>query len=250
MKQAFFLYIILLLVLFSSSLKAEDVRVAVASNFLVTLKAIKVAYEAEKRNDSIVIISGSTGKLYSQIMRDAPYDILLSADARHTEKLVAKGKAVTGSRFVYAQGQLVLWGKAFNKSMTLDAIPGLLEVRFAMANPRTAPYGLAASQVLKRFDLPKLSSKSIIRGENINQVFQFLATGNVSVGFVALSQVLNPNNPYNRTNYWHIPATYYEPLLQEAALLTYGKDKPPAVNFLQYLKGKKARQIMARYGYL
>lgn len=230
--------------------QAEPVRVAVASNFLATMKEIKIAYEYQYPHEKLVIISGSTGKLYSQILHNAPFDIFLSADQMHTHKLEMKGRVVEGSRFVYAQGQLVLWGRDVKKPISLDSIPQLLETRFSMANPRSAPYGRAAKQVLKKvFDGSQKPTK-MVQGENINQTFLFVATRNVPLGFVALSQVLNPVTSYNKIYYWHIPANYYEPLEQEAALLIRGRDKQSAKMFLQYLKGKDAKKLMSRYGYL
>lgn len=229
---------------------AEPVRVAVASNFLSTLKEIKVAYEQQYPHEKIMIISGSTGKLYSQIIHNAPFDVFLAADQLHTQKLEIKGRVVKGSRFVYAQGQLILWGRNLNREILVDSVPQLLNRRFSMANPRTAPYGRAAEQVLQKVFSGQQRPRNIIQGENINQTFLFVATQNVALGFVALSQILNPANPYNRQHYWHIPASYYAPLKQEVGLLMRGRDKSSAINFLQYLTENDAKNIMLRYGYL
>ena len=229
---------------------ADPVRVAVASNFLATMKEIKTAYELQYPHEKLVLISGSTGKLYSQILHKAPFDVFLSADQLHTNKLETKGQVVKGSRFVYAQGQLVLWGRDFKKPISLDSVPKLLETRFSMANPRTAPYGRAAKQVLQKVFDGLQQPTNVVQGENINQAFLFAATRNVTSGFVALSQILNPANPYNQTHYWYIPSNYYEPLKQEAALLISGREKQSAKLFMQYLKGKNAETIMSRYGYL
>jgi len=240
------LYCILLLVLclLLPTASADQIRVAVAANFLATLNAVKPAYE-NLTGDRLIISSGSTGSLYAQIINGAPYDVLLAADRSYTEKLTLTGKAIEHSRFIYAQGQLVLWGRDPKKPITKTSIFQLGEQRLAIANPRIAPYGRAALEVLQQFDV----TVNLVRGGSINQAFQFAATGNVSLGLVALSQVLNPNNVYNRKNYWQVPASYYQALDQEAVLLQYGANNEKAKQFLEYLKSPSARQIILRYGY-
>ncbi len=239
-------YCTLLLVLFFllPTVSAGQIRVAVAANFLSTLNVIKPVYE-NLTGDRLIISSASTGSLYAQIINGAPYDILLAADRSYPKKLTLAGKAIKHSRFVYAQGQLVLWGRNPKKPITKVSILQLGDQRLAIANPRIAPYGRAALEVLQQFD----ATIKTVRGGSINQAFQFVASGNISLGLVALSQVLNPNNTYNRRNYWRVPASYYQTLDQEAVLLQYGANNKKAKQFLEYLKSPSARQIIMRYGY-
>jgi len=234
--------------LMSCSVQAEQVRVAVAANFLSTLNIIQPGYEALS-GDRLLISAASTGKLFAQIHNGAPFDVLLAADQHYPQKLEADGLIVAGSRFVYAQGQLVLWAR--NVEQGIGQANFLQSSgRIAVANPRTAPYGMAAQQVLRHLVLPDTIDSRLVRGESVGQAFQFVATGNAEYGFVALSQVLSPFYRFNRDNYWLIPHSMYEPLYQDAALLIYGQAKPAAQAFLDYLKTPQVRELIRANGYL
>jgi len=238
----------LVLGLMSLSVQAEQVRVAVAANFLSTLKIIQPGYEALS-GDRLLISAASTGKLFAQIHNGAPFDVLLAADQLYPQKLEADGLIVAASRFVYAQGQLVLWARNVERGIgqvNLSQSSG----RIALANPRTAPYGMAAQQVLRNLALLDTVGSRLVRGESVGQAFQFTATGNAEYGFVALSQVLSPFNRFNRDRYWLIPHSMYEPLYQDAALLKYAQAKPAAQAFLDYLKTPPVRELIRANGYL
>jgi len=236
------LFLILLIII--PCVQAAEVRVAVAANFLATLKAIIPAYE-NQTGDVVVASSASTAKLYAQITHGAPYDVMLSADKDHPQKLEEAGKAVLGSRFVYARGQLVLWGGNPGQPLNEHSVARRGRGRFAIANPRTAPYGRAAKQALKKMGQWQKISPDLIQGESIGQAFQFVASSNVELGFVALSQVLNPGNTYNQNNYWLVPADYHMPLEQQVVLLKHGKNNPAAIRFLDYLNTEPAQKVMA-----
>jgi len=238
----------LLLVLMSVSAQAAEVRVAVAANFLSTLKIIQPVYEQQSGN-RLLISSASTGKLFAQIKHGAPYDVLLSADQHYSQQLETDDLVVQGSRFVYAQGQLVLW--ALDKMQTIDETSLQQGAgRIALANPRIAPYGIAAQQVMQRLGVFERLKGKLVQGESVGQAFQFTATGNVSYGFVALSQVLSSFNQYNRNSYWQIPENLYSPLYQDAALLKRAQTNGAARGFLAYLKTPQARDVMYANGYL
>ena len=241
--------LLLMLLICIPSVQAAEVRVAVAANFLATLNAIIPDYE-NQTGDMVVSSSASTGKLYAQIIHGAPYDVLLSADKEHPEKLYEQGRVVPGSGFVYARGQLVLWGHSPDQPLTEHSVARRGRGRFAIANPRTAPYGRVAKQALKRMGHWDKVSPDLIRGESVGQAFQFVASGNVELGLVALSQVLNPDNPYNKSNYWLVPADYYTPLEQQAVLLQHGKDNLAASHFMDYLKTDTVRKVISTSGYL
>jgi len=245
MKALLSIFIFLLHLPFA---QAEQVRLAVAANFLTTTKAL--APQFEKQTGHQLVISGaSTGKLYAQIIHGAPYDVLLSADKSHTQQLQTTGKVVEGSRFVYAEGRVVLWSSAA-KPLDENSLADSDFAKFAIANPRTAPYGRAAQQALQNMGLWQAVKPKLVQGESIGQAFQFVATGNAQLGMVALSQVLNPGNRYNRQYYWLVPESLYDPLQQEAALLEYGRDNVAAKQFLQFLRSETAGNIMRNYGYL
>lgn len=244
MKKLAFLILIFLL----PDVHSGEVRVAVAANFLATLKALAPEYEAQSGHQ-LIVSGASSGKLYAQIVNGAPYDVLLSADKLYPDKLVEADKAVSNSRFIYAIGRLVLWSRDKQPiDSTRLSEPDVK--RIAVANTRTAPYGHAAQHVLQKIGLWSALKDKLVRGESISQTFQFVASGNAQLGFVALSQVLNPKNHFNQTSYWLVPQDHYPPLEQEAVLLTYGKNNPNARHFLGFLKSDTARDMMRKYGYL
>lgn len=237
----------LILFCFVGQIQAAEVRVAVASNFLATLKQIAPLYERQSGN-RLIISGASTGKLYAQIINGAPYDILLAADRNYPEKLEQAGQVVSGSRFVYATGRLVLWSSK-KSPIDKDSLANPAVKHIAIANPRTAPYGLAALQALQSMGLWTQLQTKLVRGESIGQTFQFVASGNADLGLVALSQVLNPVNKHNRQYYWLIPDDTYQPLQQEAAQLKYGETNMAAKQFLEFLQADEARKVMGQYGY-
>ena len=228
---------------------AEEVRVAVASNFLGTMNELITNFQ-EDTGHTVVVSSGSSGKLYAQIKNGAPFDVFFSADAKRPKLLEEEGLAVKGSRFVYAVGRLTLWSPDSNvvngegKAVLAD---GDFE-HLAIANPKTAPYGMAAKQTLEMLDLWELLKDRIIQGENIGQTFQFVFSKNARLGFVALSQVLDPkiNGSGSR---WDVPISFHDPLDQEAVLLVTGKKNAVAQAFLDFVQGAKSLAIIERFGY-
>lgn len=227
----------------------ETIAVAVASNFLNPLREIAAEFNKSSQH-SINIISGSTGSLYAQIINGAPYHIFLSADSWRPKVLEEKGFAVKGSRFVYATGRLTLWSADPDRigNNGIDILRRKVFNHLAIANPKTAPYGQAAFKTLEKLNLWNELVPRIVRGANIGQTFQFVATGNAELGFVALSQVLDPKWK-TKGSRWDIPRKYHDPLYQSAALLKRGENNKPAMDFMIFLKGTKAKKLIKNYGY-
>lgn len=228
---------------------AEEVRIAVAANFLATLNVIVNNFEQDTGH-TVVISSGSSGKLYAQIKNGAPFDVFLSADVFRPKLLENEGLAVHDSRFTYAVGRLTLWSPDSNL-VTEDGKAVLLNSTFdhlAIANPKTAPYGTAAKSTLQALGLWDRMRDRLVQGENIGQTFHFVFSKNAQLGFVALSQVLDPkiNGAGSR---WDVPVDFHEPLRQQAVLLVNGQNNEAAKTFLHYVKGPKARRIIERFGY-
>ncbi len=222
---------------------------AVAANFATTLAHLKSTFESQSRHQISVII-GSTGKLYAQIQNGAPFDIFLAADSARPLRVEESDKAIRGSRFTYAQGRLVLWAPGSEQSGE-DCLTTLKTGDFkylAIANPLTAPYGQAARQTLEKLALWKTLQPKVVQGENIGQTFQFLFSGNAQLGFLALSQALDGRGGTGRCR-WDIPRNYHDPLNQQAVLLMRGRDNPAAQAFYQFLRGERARSIIAQSGY-
>jgi molybdate transport system substrate-binding protein len=229
----------------ASPLAAEEIRVAVASNFRNTGRVLAEQFNTAN-SDQVVMIFGSSGKLYAQISQEAPFDILLSADAERPRKLEAEGKAVSGTRMTYAIGKLTLWS---SKADFIDAHGAILRQgsfsKLAMANPRHAPYGLAARQVLENLQLYDGLHEKIVLGGNIEQAFQYITSGNVELGFVSRAQ-LAQSIWGSQGSSWEVPTSLYSPIEQQAILI---HDKPAARAFLAFLSGQSARQLIQSHGY-
>jgi molybdate transport system substrate-binding protein len=224
----------------------EETLVAVATNFIATARQLKPVFESETGH-RLILSSGSTGKLYTQIAYGAPYDVLLAADVARPARAEAEGLAVAGSRFTYAIGKLVLCG--------LDAgllVSGadVLETperfnKLAIANPDTAPYGAAAVEVMRSLGVYDGLKHRLVQGENIAQTYQFVASGNASLGFVALSQLSGQSELAT----WRVPEDRYAPILQAAVLLRRGAGNSAAQSFMAFLASDRARAIIAADGY-
>lgn len=227
--------------------QAGEVSVAVAANFTDATRDIIPQFE-KATGHSAKVSFGSTGKLYAQIEHGAPFEVFLAADSMRPQKAEAEGLAVAGTRFTYARGKLALWSLKANAFTDAEAY--LKAARFehvAIANPRTAPYGMAAQQVMEHLGIWSTLQTRLVRGDSIAQTFQFAATGNVEVGFVALSQVIAWKE--GTSTVWAIPQTYYAPIEQQAVLLKRGEANPAALALLEFLKGDAARKVISGYGY-
>jgi molybdate transport system substrate-binding protein len=224
------------------------VTVAVAANFSVPMQRIAVEFERDTGHTAR-LSAGATGKLYAQIRNGAPFEVFLSADEATPTRLLADGAAVPGSRFTYAIGRLVLWSA---RPGFVDAQGAMLaQGRFehlAIANPKTAPYGAAAVEVLERLGLLDALRPKFVQGENIAQAQQFVASGNAQLGFVAQSQVWR-DGALGEGSAWFVPPDLHAPLRQDAVLLTPGRDRPAARALLAYLREDKARAIIRAFGY-
>jgi len=227
---------------------AAEVQVAVAANFTAPMQAIATAFEKDTGHKAMVAF-GATGKFYAQIRNGAPFEVLLAADDTTPARLEREGEAVAGSRFTYAIGKLVLWSA---KADYVDAdgrvLTGTDFRHLSLANPKTAPYGAAAMTTLARLGLAERLAGRIVQGENITQAYQFVATGNAELGFVALSQVFKDGSIVGGSA-WIVPAGMYDPIRQDAVILARGKDNPAAKALVEYLKGTTAAGIIRSYGY-
>ena len=232
----------------SLNANADEVLVAVAANFTGPLAKIGEGYTAATGH-TLKVSSGATGKFYSQILAGAPFEVLIAADDDTPRKLITEGHGVAGSSFTYAIGKLVLW----------SAQPGYVDdqgavlatgtyAHLAIANPKLAPYGRAGTEVLKARGLGDAIAPKLVTAESIAQAYQFVATGNAELGFVALSQVSVPGKPVTGS-YWLVPPSLYGEIRQDAVLLKTGEKNPAAAALLAYLKSPAARAVIQSYGY-
>ena len=228
-------------------LHAAEVQVAVAANFTAPMQ--QIAAEFQKDTGHVAKLSfGASGKFYAQIVNGAPFEVFISADDTTPARLEKEGHAIAGSRFTYAVGTLVLWSaKAGFVDAKGEVLKGGNFNKVSIANPKTAPYGAAAIETLKKLNLLAAIQPKFVQGENISQTLHFVSTGNADLGFVALSQVFK-DGKITSGSAWIVPNSLHEPIDQDAAILAKGKDNPVASALLAYLKGDKARAIIKSFG--
>lgn len=230
------------------SASAAEVQVAVAANFTAPIQAIAKDFEQDTGH-KLIAAYGATGQFYTQIKNGAPFEVFLSADDTTPAKLEKEGNSVPGSRFTYAIGTLVLWSA---KDGYVDAKGDVLKSgpykHLSIANPKTAPYGLAATQVLDKLGLTAQVKPKLVEGQNITQALQFVSSGNAELGFVALSQVYK-DGKITSGSAWVVPAEMHEPIKQDALILKKGEANPAAKALMDYLKGPKAAEVIKSYGY-
>jgi molybdate transport system substrate-binding protein len=228
--------------------RAEVAQIAVATNFAEPIKALAVELE-RTTGHTLRITTGATGKLYAQIQNGAPFDALLAANTQIPEALEADGLAQPDSRFIYANGQLVLWSA---NPQRVDAQGSVLQRadlgKVAYANPKTAPYGAAAVQVMEKLGLSSALGPKLVQGESIGQTYAFVHTGNADVGFVALSQVFE-NGQLKAGSVWRLPRNLYTPIEQGAVVLKRGALNPAAHALMALLKSPQGQALVRAYGY-
>jgi len=228
--------------------QAETVTVAVASNFSAVMKDIAREFEKDTGH-KVQLAFSSSGKLYAQIKHGAPFQVFLSADVIKTQRLEKEGLIVPGSRFIYAIGSLVLWSANHQYINNSSDILQKGSFKFlALANPKLAPYGIAARETLGNLDLLTNLQNKFVQGENIAQTYQFVASSNAELGFVAASQVVKEGK-IDTGSGWIVPLELYQPINQEAVLLASGKNNVAAISLVSYLQSAKSKAIIKQYGY-
>ena len=229
----------------ASEAAADEIKVAVATNFIGAMNALVERFEATS-GYSVLVSSGSTGGHYAQIKNGAPFEAFFAADTERPRLLEAEGLAVPGSRFLYAVGRVALWS---TRAGYVDADGKILESgdfrHLAIANPELAPYGAAARDVLMARGVWDRLQPRLVMGQDIGQTYSFVRTGNAELGFVAWSQLKQPNGAI-RGSYWLVPESLHRPVEQEAVLL---RDVPAARALLEFVKSAEAREIIRSYGY-
>ncbi len=229
--------------------RAETITVAVASNFSVVLEELIQDFESLNRASKIVLVSGSSGKLYAQIKHGAPFDLFMSADQDKPIKLIEEGLAIAESRFTYAVGSLVLWSADSKRIDNSSSVLENLEFnKLALANSKLAPYGWAAENVLNQLNLLNSSHSKWVQGENIAQTYQFVETRNADIGFIAKSQVWK-NGSLKSGSVWLIPHKLYTPIKQDAVLLKASRNSELAKKMMHFLQTPEVSLKIESFGY-
>jgi molybdate transport system substrate-binding protein len=229
--------------------RADTVNVAVAANFAAPAKALAQILR-QTTGHTASLSFGATGTFTAQIENGAPFDVLMAADAKSPARLEAQGLVVAGSSLTYAVGRLALW----------SAQPGLVDDqgqvlsggrfgKLAIANPKLAPYGAAALQTLEKLSLAAQLQPKLVLGESIGQTYQFVASGNASLGFVALSQVMAGGKLTTHGSSWVVPDELHAPITQDAVLLRHGANNPAARAWMALLRAPAGQDLIRGYGY-
>ncbi len=228
--------------------QAAEAQVAVAANFAEPIKAIAAVLQ-KTTGHTLKISTGASGAFYTQIKNGAPFDVFLSADNERPEMLEKDGLAQPGTRFTYANGKLVLWSVRPGRVDGQGAVLKAADLgKVAFANPKTAPYGAAALQVLDKLALKDALAPKLVHGESIGQTFNFVKTGNADVGFVAMSQVLE-GGQLKEGSMWVIPQTQYDAIRQDAVLLKRGANNEAAKELFKLLQSPNIKDLIRSYGY-
>lgn len=232
--------------------QAETINVAVAANFTKTAEQIGKAWQKATGNH-VRFSFGPTGKLYAQIKNGAPFDAFFAADSRRPNLLIKGGYAAPHSFFVYANGQVALFSKKL--PVGKHAVTVLKKGNFAhlaIANPKTAPYGTAAAAVMKKLGVyGKLKrEKKIVQGESISHAFQYVVTDNAQLGFIALSQIKDPDSPIKGSGqFWLPPQSDYAPIEQAAVFIKRSHKRKTVASFFNYVRSPAGAAIIEKYGY-
>ena len=233
---------------FTTLARADVVQVAVAANFTAPARALAEVF-ARTTGHEAKLSFGATGAFYTQIKNGAPFDVLLAADDERPARLEKEGDTVAGSRFTYATGQLVLWSA---KPGFVDDQGAVLKGghfgKIAIANPKNAPYGAAAVEAMEKLGLAATLQPKLVTGESIGQTFNFIATGNAELGFVALAQVLD-GGKLKSGSMWVVPAQYHAPIIQDAVILNRAASNPAAKAWMELLKTPQSKALIRSYGY-
>lgn len=230
----------------SFAVQAGEVQVAVAANFTAPMEKLAPMFAADTGHKA-VLAYGSTGKFYAQIRNGAPFEVLLAADDETPAKLEREGRG--GGRFTYAVGKLALWSR---QAGVVDAQGEVLKggrfEKLAVADPKLAPYGAAAVETMSKLGLLETLRPKFVQGENISQTYQFAATGNAQLGFVALSQIY-AGGRLKEGSAWIVPASMHAPIRQDAIVLDKGRDNAAATALVRFLQSSKARAVIRSFGY-
>lgn len=229
----------------SMGVRAGEVQVAVAANFTAPMEKLAPMFAADTGHKAVLSF-GATGKFYAQIRNGAPFEVLLAADDETPAKLEREGQGA--GRFTYAVGKLALWSRQAGVDAQGEVLKGGRFEKLAVADPKLAPYGAAAVETMTKLGLLETLRPKFVQGENIGQAYQFAATGNAQLGFVALSQVW-ADGKLKQGSAWIVPASMHAPIRQDAILLDKGKDSEAAAALMKYLRSDKAKALIRSFGY-
>ena len=244
------LWLIIALFLFSGTLYAKSINVAIAANVSYAIDDLKKEFSKMYPDTDIKVTLGSSGKLTAQIFHGAPYDVFMSANMKYPNKLYLEKQAIT-KPIIYAQGALAyLSVKKQDFSKNISILMDTKIKKIAIANPKTAPYGKAAIEAMKNSKIFTQIQSKLIYAESISQVVTY-ATRAADIGIIAKSSLYSPKMKMykNGENWKEVDTSLYTPIDQGIVILKNGKDKKEAKEFYDFILSKKAKDIFKVYGY-
>jgi molybdate transport system substrate-binding protein len=243
--------ILLSLIIAASSLFAGEAKITAAADLVYAFKDIKAAFEKQNPDDKLSIAFGSSGKAFTQITKGAPYDMFFSADMGYVQKLKDAGLAI-GEPKPYAYGRIGLWvpkGKGIDISKGLSVLTDPKVNKIAIADPAHAPYGVAATNVLKSQKIYDKLKDKLVLGENVSQAAQFVQSGAADIGMLPIS--LAYSDTLKKTgDFFLIPAAWHNEIIQGYGVMKAGENNPAARKFEKFVASKEAREIFKKYGFV
>jgi molybdate transport system substrate-binding protein len=227
--------LLIILLLSAGLVHAETVHIAVATNFKSTASKINTLFE-QKSTHTVILSSASTGTLYSQITHGAPFDIFFSADKNAPSLLEKNGRGVNGQQTCYALGRLSLVGSD-NAAQDL-ANPTL---SLAIANPKTAPYGRAAVEVIQRREFTAGANRKLVRANNAIQAYQHWHTASVDLALVPNSLAAGEGAA--------ISSSWYTPIEQHVIWLKRAESNAAAAAYMRLIRSEEVQAIIHNAGY-
>lgn len=226
---------------------ADPLRVAAAANLQKVFTEALLPAFTRKTGVPVQVTYGATKLLATQIENGAPVDVFVAADTAAPQKLLAEKLLAVGTVKPYAVGQLVVWSRkdAAHHPQTVQDLASPVYAKIAYANPRTAPYGLAAQQAIAKAGLSASVAPRLVQAENIGQALQFAQSGNADVALTALSLVIeDKTDPY-----FIVPESLHTPIVQSLGLVKTTTQTTQALQLIDFLTSKDAAKIWKKYGY-
>lgn len=230
-----------------TSASKDYITIVAAANMQFALEEIIEEFERQF-GIKTQLTTSSSGKLTAQIREGAPYDIFVSADMKYPNELERLGLALMPPK-IYARGQLALWSIHSEWEVNLAGLSAANIAHIAIANPKTAPYGLAAIQTLERLQILENIQNKLVFGESVSQTNQFIVTGSVDVGLTALSVLKSPQLK-GQSNWITVDTALYDPILQGAIIINATPKLEKAMAFFDFLFTPSAKDILNKYGYI
>lgn len=233
-------------------ISAAQIAVAAAADLKFALDELATEFQTNQPDITVQITYGSSGSFYTQLQNQAPFDLFFSADVAYPRKLAAAGLALDTNVFLYAVGRIVVWvPKASSVDVEKIGIQSLLAPsvqKIAIANPKHAPYGVAAVAAMKSLKVFEPAEPKLVFGENVAQTAQFVQSGAADIGVIALSLAIAPTMQ-GAGRYWEIPLNAYPKMEQGGIILNWTKEAEAARAFRDFVLGEHGRSVLKRYGF-